>query len=115
VTRGAAHRIAAWFRHWFRDRRDDDPDRPDWRALVDAVDFAAEIAVPRWDGKRLQHVIRTRTEAQIMADVYYGSAIREAVDGELFALEAALAEYPDDFWGRRDAVRRFDYIWEKAR
>ena len=103
-------RFFAWLT---RDRRDDDPDRPDWQALVDAVDLAADIATQRSDGERTQHVVQHRVTAQMLADVYYTSAIREAVDGELFALEAALATYPDDFFGRQAAVRRFDYLLRK--
>jgi hypothetical protein len=46
----------------------------------------------------------------MIADFYYLSWLREAVDGELFALEAALAEYPRDYFGRKVAIRRYDYL-----
>ena len=97
-------------RHWFHDCREHDPDRPDWQALVDAVDHAAEIAT----GYHREHVIQTSVHAQIIADSYAHSAIVGAVDGELFALDAALATDGRDLFGKQEAVRRYDYIWRRA-
>jgi hypothetical protein len=105
--------MSRFLRWLFRDRRNDNPDRPDWQALVDAVDLAADIASPRSDGKHTQHVIQSSVHAQIIADFYSTTAIRESIDGELFALDAAFAMYPDDLFGRGEAVRRFDYIYRK--
>ena len=105
----------AFFRWLFRDRRDDDPDRPDWQALVDAVDLAATIYVEALygPGRQREHVIRHSVHAQVIADSYANAGnteLRDWVDGELFALEAALAAYPDDLFGHQGAVRRFDYL-----
>lgn len=66
---------------------------PDWQALVDAVDLAADIANPRLSGNPTRHVIRGRWAAQIVADFYNRVWFIEAIDGELFALDAALAGF----------------------
>lgn len=66
---------------------------PDWQALVDAVDLAADIASPPLFGRPTRHIATHRWAAQIVSDFYNRVWFIEAIDAELFALDAALAGY----------------------
>jgi len=67
------------------------PPEPDWQNLVDAVSFAAVIA----GGHDFRWVTAYRHQARVVADHYHaavdsGNLAIDAVDAELFALDAAL-------------------------
>lgn len=69
--------------------------RPDWQELVDNLALAASIA---WQKPPFRWVAPYPYAAQVVADYYYGAVAAgnldiDAIDGELFALDAALAGY----------------------
>ncbi len=93
MSRNVVHRALDWL------LRIEHPDpEPDWQALVDAVDLAADIANSPMFGPT-RHVAHARWAAQIVADQIVADHYNrvwfiEAIDGELFALDAALAAHP---------------------